>query len=119
VKIKAASALLLLVAGCAGLGQNIRITEMSPEEIAKYNDIKVSQSLAPPGTESLGRVMGLSCAGDGNREVSQEEALDQLKMKAAKLRASAVSNVACQYRGSTDWANNCWRSYTCIGEALR
>lgn len=114
-----AAASLLATVGCAGLGQGVRISEMSSEEIRRYNEMQLLPSGSAPSEGTLGRVEGLSCGGDGQAVVSEAEALDQLKMKAAKLGARSLSNVACQYHGRVDWKNNCWKSYTCVGDAFQ
>lgn len=114
--------LMVFLAGCgltAGMGRVVRITDLSSEEIARANTMRIYKSGAFPASENLGRIEGLSCAALAEERVSEIEALEQLKIKAAKLGATAVTNVACQYNGEIDWQSNCWRTYVCVGDALQ
>lgn len=119
IRTKMAAIFFIALTGCAGLGQNVRISDLSSEEIRRFNDMRITRSSGPSDAEIVGRVQGISCAGDGQTGVTEAEALDQLKLKAAQLGANVVANVACQHRSGVDWTNNCWESYICVGDALR
>ncbi|RLM26491.1 hypothetical protein BIY29_05375 [Brenneria alni] len=65
-------------------------------------------------------VDGLSCNRNKYQaqDISESEAMDGVKIKAAMLNADAVVNTICQKNSDTDWINNCWASVKCIGDAV-
>ena len=52
------------------------------------------------------------------QDISDEEALEGVRIKAVQLNADAVINTFCQTNSDTDWKNNCWASIKCIGDAV-
>ena len=73
------------------------------------------------GFEVLGTVTGLSCNRNKQQvpDVSDQEAGEGLKLRAAQMGADAVINTFCQKSSDTDWRNNCWSSVKCVGDAVR
>ena len=69
----------------------------------------------------IGTVTGLSCNRNKYQEqdITKNEALEGIKIKAVLLNADAVINVFCQTNSDTDWRNNCWASIKCIGDAIK
>jgi hypothetical protein len=53
------------------------------------------------------------------QDVSYDEALQGVKLRAAMLNADAVVNTFCQKNSDTDWINNCWAAVKCIGDAIK
>ena len=69
----------------------------------------------------MGTVKGLSCHRNQYQvaNTTDAEALQGIRINAAKLGADAVINTFCQTNSTIDWRNNCWASITCVGEAIR
>jgi len=94
---------------------------MSSAERAKIAGIQISKTDLNNPYEKIGPVSGLSCnRNSGQRQdVSEDEALQGIKLNAVKMGADAVINTFCQKNSDTDWGNNCWASVKCIGDAVR
>ena len=50
---------------------------------------------------------------------TQNDATDQLRVKAARLDANALLNVICEAPSGTSLITNCWSSLTCHGAAIK
>jgi uncharacterized protein YbjQ (UPF0145 family) len=110
---------LLSSTGCSS---NPGIDSLSPEQRGKIASLSVYQDApSSPHYEVIGTVKGLSCHQNARRDqvLTQEEAFQGLKINAAKLKADAVINTFCQRNSGTDWSNNCWASFVCVGDAIR
>ena len=115
----------LILTGCAASIQIERVADLSVAQLRKVNGVNLIKE--PKGLDYvfLGKIKGLSCDRRGRSFVyslfsdntSEEAAITQLKIKAAKLGANAVLNIKCSANG-IDWANNCWHTWICIGEAV-
>jgi uncharacterized protein YbjQ (UPF0145 family) len=68
----------------------------------------------------LGTVKGLSCHRNAHQQqqLTESEAIEGVKLRAALLDADAVVNLVCQVQSGTDWVNNCWSSVVCVGDAV-
>ena len=108
----------LMMAGCMG---NPRIEDFTPQQRAKLSSIVILQDAPDRPYEVLGTVNGLSCNRNKYQapDISDRDAMEGLKLRAAKLGADAVINTFCQKNSDTDWRNNCWSSVKCIGDAVR
>jgi len=49
---------------------------------------------------------------------TNEDAIDQLRFKAARLGANGIMDVFCDSAGSFDLGKNCWSSVKCRGTAI-
>lgn len=110
----------VFISGCAGFGQIEKIDNLTPEQMNRIHQVKIMPAsyLANGSHTSLGRIKGLSCAADGQLVASEDEAQQQLLIKAAKLGANAISTPLCQANNRVDLGNNCWKSVVCISEAF-
>lgn len=109
----------LCLAGCAGLGQVERVSDLSTDQLQKVHQVQLFKS-APENYESLGKMKGLSCKGSGfSGTPTEESALLQLKIKAVKAGANGILYPTCSQDNSVDWGNNCWESWVCVGEAIK
>lgn len=113
-----------VIAGTLALSaciSNPRIENLSPQQRAKLSSIAILESAPPREFDIVGSVKGISCHRNiyTASELSDREALDGIKLRAVQLNADAVINVYCQKNTTTDWANNCWGSIRCIGDAVR
>jgi uncharacterized protein YbjQ (UPF0145 family) len=121
--VRKPTALLFLfgLTGCSGLGQVSDPTALTPEDLIAAEKVAIIQTgtLQPNQYKVLERVTGLSCQGTLRApSPTADEAMEQLKIKAGKLRADAVTNIACRDSKTIDWANNCSRSIKCVGDAI-
>jgi S1-C subfamily serine protease len=109
-----------LVSGCAGFGQQIRITDLKPEDIAAYRKIVIyTDELPTDSYETIGRIKGISCKGEYYSNVSEREAFEQLKAKAAARGSNGLTHLACEHHAGGDWGNKCFQTYICTGLAIR
>lgn len=111
-----------LLPGCSGLGQVEDSTKISSDDVIAIERVMVipTGSLDKHDYVILDRASGLSCQGNRYAPMpTKNAAIEQLKMKAGKLRADAVTNIACKDSGGFDWANNCMRSVKCVGDIIR
>jgi len=99
----------LLLAACMG---NPRIENMTSAQRAKSNNIKIYQTDVDKPYINLGEVSGLSCNRNKYQvqDVSNNEAIQGVRLKAAMLNADAVINTFCQKNSDIDMYNNCWAS---------
>lgn len=117
----------ILVLSCAfylsGCAANPDIGSLNSEQRANLATLEVYKAAPPAGKyEILGTVKGLSCHRNTYKPIqmlSEDEAIQGIKMNAAKLRADAVINTFCQHNSGTDLVNNCWASVVCAGDAIR
>jgi uncharacterized protein YbjQ (UPF0145 family) len=110
--------LLAFVLACA---TKSRIEERPATERQRVTGIVVFQGAADRPVVALGTVSGLSCNRDQYKaaEVTTDEAMAGLRIRAAQLGADAVTGVRCQTHSGIDYTNNCWASVTCTGDAVK
>lgn len=110
--------LCILLASCM---TNPRVDDLTPAQRSKISAIQIYNSTPDRPHTVLATVSGLSCNRNAQQvqDISDEEAIQGIKIKAAALEANAVINLFCQKNSDTDWRNNCWASVKCIGEAIR
>ncbi len=108
----------LLFSACMG---NPRIENMNSAQRARLSHIEIYNADIDKPYVILGEVDGLSCNRNKYQaqDVSYDEALQGVKLKAVMLGADAVVNTFCQKNSDTDWINNCWASVKCIGDAIQ
>ena len=116
-KIAIISTVVMALYGCA---TNPRIEDMSSEQRAQLSKIEIYKGSIERPYEVISSVSGLSCNRNKYQKqaISDEEALQGIRIKAAKLNADAVINTFCQTNSDTDWRNNCWASIKCVGDAV-
>jgi uncharacterized protein YbjQ (UPF0145 family) len=100
---------------------NPRIEELSSSSRAKAASMQIFQGATDRPHEIVGQVTGLSCNRNKYQvqNISDAEALQGIRINAARLGADAVINTFCQTNSDTDWRNNCWASIKCVGDAVR
>jgi len=114
-------ATLSIAVGLSSCAAGPRIDDLSSAERARISQIQIFKGSADKPVRPLGEVSGLSCQKykDQPHEVTEAEALEGLRIRAAVLGADAVVNTACQRKSEADWTNNCWASVKCIGDAAK
>jgi hypothetical protein len=131
-----------LLCGCAALGDiaysaAFRTTiedasKLSTDEFRQLQQIQLYTSGAGLAYTSTGQVKGISCklsAGlawrwrpalsEPNGKTPEEAAMVQLKIKALRAGGNAIASPVCSHNEGLDWANNCFESWICVGEAIR
>ena len=117
MKIVVIITVTLVLFGCAS---NPRIEDMSPEQRSKLSKIELFKGSIDRPFKVIGTVSGLSCNRNKyqKQDISDDEALQGIRIKAVQLNADAVINIFCQKNSDTDWRNNCWASIKCVGDAI-
>jgi len=110
-----------LSAGLSGCMTNPSVDSLTSDQRARLSKIVVLQDTPTVDYEKIGEVSGLSCHRNAYQagNVTEAEALEGVKIRAAKLGADAVINTFCQRRSDSDVLNNCFSSVKCIGDAIR
>ena len=108
----------LLLCGCA---TNPDVGSLSRGQRILFTSMEVSRADTGRPHTILGSVKGLSCQRNAYKQQSltEAEAIEGVKIRAALLDADAVVNTVCQVNSGTDWVNNCWSSIVCVGDAIR
>ncbi len=101
---------------------------LSPDELQQLQTLRFYSTDKGLAYTSIGQVQGISCKAtvwlwipnlsELNGRTPQEAAMMQLKIKAVRAGGNAILSSACSHSESIDWANNCWESWTCVGEAI-
>jgi uncharacterized protein YbjQ (UPF0145 family) len=91
------------------------VARLPPEQHAALDQVAVVSDLSG---KSLGNIEATSCKNlMWDPAPTEEDALAQLKVKAANLGGNAVANVTYRHDG-TSLNTNCWSSITATGVAL-
>lgn len=109
------------VAALFGCATNPEISTLTSEQRAKLNTIEVLRGPTSQAYRVLGQVKGLSCHRNAyqRQTLTEDEALQGVKLNAALMGADAVVNAACQVNSGADLVNNCWSSIVCVGDAVK
>jgi len=109
--------LIFCLYSCAS---NPSISSLRPEQRARLNTIIILKGGVDRPYKVLGTVKGLSCHRNAYQKqlLTEDEALEGVRLKAALLDADAVINTACQVNSGTDWVNNCWSSIVSVSQEL-
>jgi hypothetical protein len=106
-------------------------SKLSPDDAQRL--LKVRSITVPTDApyESRGRIIGLACSlglffpvwlppvSEANGETPEGVALQQLRVKTVRAGGNAMLEASCVHSNSIDWANNCFESWICTGEAIR
>ena len=104
--------------GCAS---NPDVGSLEGDQRARFSSMEVLRGPTAQSHPILGSVKGLSCHRNAyqRQQLTEGEAIEGVKLRAALLDADAVVNVVCQTNSGADWVNNCWSSIVCVGDAVR
>ena len=120
--MKVASLLIISTAFVAsGCASNPRVEDLTSAEREKVGTIEIYTNTPAREYVLLGTVDGLSCNRNKHQsqDISDHEALEGIRIRAAILGADAVINTFCQKNSDIDWRNNCWASVKCVGDAVK
>ena len=109
---------LAVSTGCA---TNPDVGNLSSDQRARIASMELLRGPTTRPHAILGAVKGLSCHRNAyqRQQLTEAEALEGVKLRAASLDADAVINLVCQVNSGADWVNNCWSSIVCVGDAVR
>ncbi|HNW00594.1 MAG TPA: hypothetical protein PKH04_00865 [Burkholderiaceae bacterium] len=112
---------LLASAFLVACASNPDVGSLSSSQRAKLASMEIIRGPVSQPHTIIGSVKGLSCHRNAYQQqlLTEDEAIEGVKLKAALLDVHAVANVACQRNSGTDWTNNCWASIVCVGDAIR
>ena len=111
------SCALASLMGCASEPSVSSLTSAERQRVGEMVLFKAG-AISRAGYRILGSVEGLSCkyTRDSNSP-SMDEAMQGVRIRAAKLGADAVTNMVC--KDQPDGGNrNCWQAVVCIGDAI-
>jgi rRNA processing protein Gar1 len=110
-------AAVLFLTGCAS---NPTINSLTLEQRTRLNKIQAVFGGIDKPYKTIGKAKGLSCHRNAYapRSITEDEAMQGVKINAVLMGADAVINIACQNNG-VDWGNNCWSSIVCFGDAIK
>jgi len=113
-------AIPVILSSCMANLKIVDLNDMARRRISLVRLYKEPNSPSASTYRIIKQIKGLSCWRNTNNPkiVTEGEALDGLRMRAAQIEADAVVNIICEHRTETDWKNNCWESVSCSGEAV-
>jgi hypothetical protein len=125
-KITLALITAVTLSGCATAVPVVDFYDTDSDALSRFQNITVldGASTDANGMKSLGEVSGIYCE-KSNGQVAEDDhlaeaqAIDQVKLKAAKLGAHYMTKPQCVISNSGDVANNCYATLVCTSSALR
>ena len=111
--------LTALLTGCVGqLVPTQSIDKVGIDVVLAAAKIEVIPTGTTTSMHGLGMVIGHSCKNKTNDpDATQVGATDQVKIAAAQLGATAISDLECE-EGGLSLIKNCWHSWECKAMAL-
>lgn len=108
----------LFIAACVS---NPNIESLNPSELEALNRLQILEGEISKPYNIIAKVKGISChkTAEQSRNRSTDDAIEGIKIKAAKRHADALTNIVCQRDRTTDWRNDCWSSMVCVGTAIK
>jgi len=127
---------LITFGGCvAGQSQRIDMSTLSPEEGEKVKAVRLVEAgeLDKISYKFIKKVQGLSCevwkrtkmgiiviTWERVNIATREEAEEQLKIKAVRAGANAISNIVCVAESNFMTRSRlCWRHFDCSADAIQ
>ena len=106
--------------GCAPFVPVTNVSSVDPQTRAVATQVRILplSMQVPPGTKILQPVQAYSCKHVlTDPPATQGDAIQQLQLRAAELRANAVVEVTFDTRGTDTLGTNCWQTVTASGFA--
>ena len=99
----------------------LKMIQVPPDEAKAALAIRVFElgSLPPSTSRIIGEVHATSCKNKTWQPPSSKgDALAQLRVKALRMGADAITDVTFDRHGTDAWGTNCWNSVTVSGIAV-
>jgi uncharacterized protein YbjQ (UPF0145 family) len=110
----------LLVAGCFGpFGEYLPLDPTTVGDLRSQVPLYTENAVQGREYVIIQPLSGISCKNLlWAPSPTQNEATDQLRVKAARLGGNGVLNVRCEAPSGPSLVTNCWASLTCHGAAI-
>jgi hypothetical protein len=110
-----------LVTGCLGsFSDHIPIDPTTVEDLRRQVPVYRESDMQTREYVLLQPLSAISCKNKlWDPSPTQEDATDQLRVKAARLGGNGLLNVVCEAPGMTYVIKNCWAWLTCHGAAIK
>lgn len=124
-RVLLACAVSTSLGGCVGPRgwvEPVDLKAVPMEERAAASAVRIYETgQAPPSQlTALGDVRATSCKNKTwDPPATKGDALQQLRLRAHRLGATAIIDVVTDERGTDTWGTNCWESVTVSGIAVR
>ena len=107
----------LMLAGCGPFVEVVKLDDVTRSRVRSA----VTQYTELPATYTrMEQVEAVSCRQKAwDPPATNQDAIDQLRFKAARLGANGLGDVFCDSEGVFDLGKNCWSSVKCRGTAIR
>lgn len=108
------------LASMIGCASDLSVSSLTSAERQKVAEMVVLKAGAIPraGYQILGSVEGLSCKYyRHSNSPTMDEAMQDVRIRAAKLEADAVTNMVCEHQGDGG-RRNCWEAVVCKADAI-
>jgi len=113
------------LAGCATAVPVVDYYDSDSDTLRRFQIITVfdGESANITDLKNLGEVEGIYCKKTHGQvsvddRLAEIQAVDQVKLKAAKKGASYITQPQCVIRESGDFTNNCYSTLVCTSSAL-
>lgn len=110
------------VAMLAGCGSFVEVVDVSAARAGPAASVQVltREQLQGRKTEMVQTISATSCKNKiWDPEPTQENAVEQLRVKAARIGANTVTNLFCRPEPNVNLGTNCWSAVVCEAAALR
>jgi hypothetical protein len=110
-----------LVAGCFGpFFEYIQIDPTTVGDLRRQVPLYTENAVQGREYEIIQPLSAISCKNMlWAPSPTQDDATDQLRVKAARLDGNGLLNVMCEPPSGTSLIANCWSSLTCHGAAIK
>ena len=103
-----------------GCGPFIDIVPLDDAARARYRSEVRYYEQPPHAATTVQPIRATSCKQKvWDPPASQEDAIDQLRAKAAGLGANGITKVTCDNPEGMSLSKNCWSAFTCRADAIR
>jgi len=113
--------LSFLVAGCFGpFFEHIQIDPTTVSDLRRQVPVYTENDVQGREYVMIQPLSATSCKNKlWDPSPTQEDATDQLRVKAARLGGNGLLNVICEASSGTSLITNCWSSLTCHSAAIK
>lgn len=108
-----------MLAGCGSFVEVVKVDEANAAAVAGVK-VLTREQLGGRKTEMVQTISATSCKNKlWDPEPTRENAIEQLRVKAARIGADTVTNLFCRDEPTTNLGTNCWSAVVCEAAAVR
>lgn len=121
VRLFLAVTMILSLTGCFGaFFEHIRIDPTTADDLRRQVPVYTENEIRGRNYTVIQPLRATSCKNKmWDPTPTQEDAIDQLRVMAARLGGNGLLNVTCEAPSGTSLITNCWSSLTCHGAAVK